>query len=179
MNWLSALRAQVDVQATLILTWTDFSSMEYITTYGVAQGKIAQKVRQYTFYHCSLTHGAFNGTLEWLTEIFNTLPEVGTRNFFLSPQSQLRNLKEALLQSQFRNFLKKCWSATATPQFHNRNFFWSPQFKSATWELQFCNFWYIFGRGIRSIDGEKIGGKKSRATVPLRQVFGFQRNRGF
>jgi hypothetical protein len=31
---------------------------------------------------------------------------VGTRNFFLSPQSQFRNLKEALPQSQFRNFLR-------------------------------------------------------------------------
>jgi hypothetical protein len=27
-------------------------------------------------------------------------------NFFLSPQSQFRNLKEALPQSQFRNFLR-------------------------------------------------------------------------
>jgi hypothetical protein len=53
--------------------------------------------------------------------------EVGTRNFFLSPQSQFRNLKEVLPQSQFRNFLKKCCSATATPQFRNRNFFRSPQ----------------------------------------------------
>jgi hypothetical protein len=49
--------------------------------------------------------------------------EVGTRNFFLSPQSQFRNLKETLPQSQFRNFLKQCCSATATPQFRNRNFF--------------------------------------------------------
>ncbi len=32
------------------------------------------------------------------------LPEVGTRNFFLSLQPQFRNLKEALPQSQFRNF---------------------------------------------------------------------------
>jgi hypothetical protein len=31
---------------------------------------------------------------------------VGTRNFFLSPQMQFRNLKEALPQSQFRNFLR-------------------------------------------------------------------------
>jgi hypothetical protein len=32
---------------------------------------------------------------------------VGTRNFFLSPQSQLLNLKEALPQSKFRNLKKK------------------------------------------------------------------------
>jgi hypothetical protein len=44
--------------------------------------------------------------------------EVGTRNFFLSPQSQFRNLKETLPQSQFRNFLKQCCSAT--PQFRNQ-----------------------------------------------------------
>ncbi len=56
--------------------------------------------------------------------------EVGKRNFFLSPQSQFRNLKEALPQSQFRNFLKKCCSTTATPQFRNPNFFWSPQLES-------------------------------------------------
>jgi hypothetical protein len=55
---------------------------------------------------------------------------VGTRNFFLSPQSQFRNLKEALLQSQFRYSLKKGCSATATPQFLNRNFFWNPQIQS-------------------------------------------------
>ncbi len=30
----------------------------------------------------------------------------GTCNFFLSPQSQFRNLKEALPQPQFRNFLR-------------------------------------------------------------------------
>jgi hypothetical protein len=39
--------------------------------------------------------------------------EVGERNFFLSPQSQFRNLKESLPQSRFRNFLKKCCSAIA------------------------------------------------------------------
>ncbi len=49
-------------------------------------------------------------------------PEVGTRNFFLSPQSQLRKLKEALSQ-----LFKECCSATATLQFCNRNFFFSPQ----------------------------------------------------
>jgi hypothetical protein len=43
-------------------------------------------------------------------------PEVGTPNFFLSLQSQLRNLKEALPQSQFRNFLKN-----VAPQLQLRN----------------------------------------------------------
>jgi hypothetical protein len=104
---------------------------------------------------------------------FYKLSEVGTRNFFLNPQSQFRNLKEALPQSQFRNFLKKCCSATATPQFRNRNFFLCPQ-------LQVCNlrasfpqlsayFWPWNPVGVH----EKFGGKKSRETVPLRQVFGF------
>jgi hypothetical protein len=41
---------------------------------------------------------------------------VGTRNFFLSPQSQLRNLKEALPQSQFRNFFK---NVAPQPQLRN------------------------------------------------------------
>jgi hypothetical protein len=36
--------------------------------------------------------------------------------FFLSPQSQLRNLKEALPQSQFRNFLK---NVAPQPQLRN------------------------------------------------------------
>jgi hypothetical protein len=45
-----------------------------------------------------------------------SLAEVGTHNFLLSPQPQFRNLKETLPQSQFRNFLKKCCSTTATPQ---------------------------------------------------------------
>jgi hypothetical protein len=36
-------------------------------------------------------------------ETVNTYGTV-KRNFFLSPQSQFRNLKEALPQSQFRNF---------------------------------------------------------------------------
>jgi hypothetical protein len=46
--------------------------------------------------------------------------EVGTRNFFLNPQSQFRNLKEALPQSQFRNCLR---NVAPQPQFRNRNFF--------------------------------------------------------
>jgi hypothetical protein len=46
------------------------------------------------------------------------LAEVGMRNFFLSPQSQFRNLKEALPQSQFHNFLR---NVTPQPQLRNRN----------------------------------------------------------
>ncbi len=66
--------------------------------------------------------------------------ELGTRNFFLSPQSQFRNLKEAPPQSQFRNFLKQCWSATATPLFRNRKFFWSPQLQVHNLRASFPQF---------------------------------------
>jgi hypothetical protein len=65
---------------------------------------------------------------------------------------------------EVRNFKSATWELTV-------NF--------STWELKFRNFWHIFGCGIRSIHGKKIGGKKSCATVPVRQVFGFQRNRRF
>jgi hypothetical protein len=67
------------------------------------------------------------------------------RNFFLSPQSQLRNLKEALPQSQFRNFLK---NVAPQPQLRNPAIAIFPEvrnFKSATWELYFRNFRQIFG----------------------------------
>jgi thiosulfate reductase cytochrome b subunit len=40
--------------------------------------------------------------------------------FFLSPQSQFRNLKEALPQSQFRNFKK---NVAAQPQLRNSAIF--------------------------------------------------------
>jgi hypothetical protein len=56
-------------------------------------------------------------------------------------------LKEALPQLQFRNFLKECCSTTAILQSHF--FFRSPQLESFT---------------------SAIFGKKSLATVPLRQV---------
>ncbi len=93
----------------------------------------------------------------------------------------VRNRNSAIWKKHFRNhnmatfkeMLLRNWDSTTAifSEVHN--------FKSATWKLQFCNFWHIFGRGIRSVHGEKIGGKKSCATVPLRQVLGFQRNRGF
>ncbi len=69
-------------------------------------------------------------------------------------------------------------SATAIlqPQLRNCNFeiaIFSDvcNFKSATWELHFCNLRHIFGRGIRSgFMKKKSRGKKTRATVPFRQV---------
>ncbi len=67
------------------------------------------------------------------------------RNFFLIPQSQFRNLKEALLQSQFRNFLR---NVAPQPQFRNRNFFRSPQLQVRNLSLHFRNFRNIFGRGV-------------------------------
>jgi hypothetical protein len=44
--------------------------------------------------------------------------EMGTHNFFWGLQLLFRNLKEGLLQTQFRNFKKNCSSATAIPQLH-------------------------------------------------------------
>jgi hypothetical protein len=44
------------------------------------------------------------------------LTEVGTRNFFFSPQPQFRNLQEALPQSQFRNFFQ---NVAPQPQLRN------------------------------------------------------------
>jgi hypothetical protein len=99
------------------------------------------------FYCQMLSYGTCYGC-SW------PLSEVGTRNFFLSPQSQFRNLKETLPKSQFRNFLKKCCSSTATPQLQLRNsaiaiFSDVRNFKSTTWELHFRNFRHIFGHKIR------------------------------
>jgi phytoene/squalene synthetase len=53
---------------------------------------------------------------------------VGTHNFCLSPQPQFRNLKEALPQSQFRNFLR---NVAPQLQLRNRNFL-SSQLESFT-----------------------------------------------
>jgi hypothetical protein len=72
----------------------------------------------------------------------------GHAQLFLSPQSQLRNLKESLPQSQFRNFLK---NVAPQPQLRN-----SPiaicsevrNFKSATWELYLRNFSADFWRRV-------------------------------
>ncbi len=92
------------------------------------------------------------GTCEQYSIAFKTSCKVallsicrgGHAQLFLSPQSQFRNLKEALPQSQFRNFLKICCSATAIPQ---SQFF----LKSATWEFFFRNFRYIFLYGVARI----------------------------
>ncbi len=107
--------------------------------------------------------------------ILKKIAEVGTLNFFLSPQPQFRNLKEALPQSQFRNFLrnvapqlfKKCCSAIPQSQF----FF----FKSATLNPQLESFTSrSFGIFLAMESGlfmnKKIIGKKSHATVPFRQI---------
>jgi hypothetical protein len=67
------------------------------------------------------------------------------RNFFLIPQSQFRNLKEALPQSQFRNLLR---NVAPQPQFRNHNFFQSPQLQVRNLSLHFRNFRNIFGRGV-------------------------------
>jgi hypothetical protein len=56
------------------------------------------------------------------------------RNFFLSPQSQFRNLKEALPQLQFRNFkemlLRNRNSAIPQSQFFLKSATSSPQIES-------------------------------------------------
>jgi hypothetical protein len=125
--------------------------------------------------------------------LFQYLAEVGTRNFLFDSalQSQFRNLKEALLQlfietllcnrnSAIPQLLKKRCSATATLQFRNHSFFWclsltlSPQLES------FISA--IFGIFLAMESGrfmKKKLEKTSCATVPLRQVFGFERNRQF
>jgi hypothetical protein len=55
------------------------------------------------------------------------------RNFFLIPQSQFRNLKDALPQSQFRNFLRN-----VAPQLRNSEIAIFP--KSATSSPQLETF---------------------------------------
>ncbi len=68
----------------------------------------------------------------------------GHVQLFFSPQSQLRNLKETLPQSQFRNFLK---NVAPKPQLRNSAiaiFSEVRHLKSATWELYFRNFRQIF-----------------------------------
>jgi hypothetical protein len=85
------------------------------------------------------------------------------------PQSQFRNLKEALPQLFKEMLLRNRNSAIPQSQFF---------LKSAT-----CFNSAIFGIFFAMESGrfmeKKIGGKKSCATVPLRQVFGIERNRVF
>ncbi len=104
----------------------------------------------------------------------------GHAQLFLSPQSQFRNLKEALPQSQFRNFFKEMLLRNRNSAIPQSQFF----LMSATSSLQLESFISaIFGIFLAVESGWgsflKIGGKKSHATVPLRQVSGFQRNRQF
>jgi hypothetical protein len=86
-------------------------------------------------------------------------------------------LEEAHPQYQFRNFLKKCCSATAIPklQFFLKSATSSPQLESFTSAIFSIFLAVEFGRFMKT----KIGSKKSHATVPLRQVFGFQGNKHF
>ncbi len=124
------------------------------------------------------------------------IPEVGTRNFFSSPQSQLCNSKEALPQSQFRNFLK---NVAPQPQLRNsaiaifsevrnsRALF--PQFSADFWRGVAWNYIFFYRQVFfaveRILKGQqhkifrfrKIGGQKSLATFPLRQFFVFHRNK--
>jgi hypothetical protein len=97
-------------------------------------------------------------------ESASAIPQLeGSASAIANPQlflkMLLRNRNSAIPQSQF--FLK---SAISSPQLES--------FNSA-----------IFGIFLAvesgEIHGEKIGGQKSHATVPLRQVFAFWRNRGF
>ncbi len=112
--------------------------------------------------------------LDLLVHIYSSVSgRGGHAQLFLCPQSQFSNLKEALQQSQFRNFLKKCCSQ---PQLRNSAiafFMMSP-----TSNLQLESFISaIFGMflAVESGRGKKKNRRyKSRATVPLRQVLGFQ-----
>jgi hypothetical protein len=83
-------------------------------------------------------------------------PVVGTRNFFLSPQSQFCNLKEALPQSQFRNFKKKCCSTTAIPQ---SQFFLKSQLESFNPA--------IFGKFLAVKSGQFMGKKSEVKNLVL------------
>ncbi len=109
----------------------------------------------------------------------NISAEVGTRNFFW-----VRN----------RNSVERSTSAIAIPQLckemllRNRNsaipqsqFFLISTTSSPQLESFISTIFGIF-LAVESDWGswkKKIGVTKSRATVPLRQVFGFQRNRQF
>jgi hypothetical protein len=73
--------------------------------------------------------------------------------------------RKVALQPQLRNFAITIFSEVLNIKF-------------ATWEFTFANFGIFLavksGRLMR-----KYGGKKSHASVPLRHVFGFHRNRQF
>jgi hypothetical protein len=111
------------------------------------------------------------------------------RNSATFKQMMLRNHNSAIPQSQF--FLK---SATSSPQLEGFTSAISDIFLAAEWLVdkylffpqdfrpQFIS-WTLpvcgYESGIRLIHEKKIGGKKSHATVPLKQVFSFHTNRQF
>jgi hypothetical protein len=76
----------------------------------------------------------------------------GHKQLFLSPQSQFRNLKKALLQSQFRNFLR---NVALQPQLRNRNFLEVPTLNPQPESFTSAIFGLFFGREIRSIHEKK------------------------
>jgi hypothetical protein len=90
--------------------------------------------------------------------------------FYGSSQSQFHDVEKALPQSQFRNFLEKCCSATAI---FLKSATLSPPLKSFTTVIFGIFLAIESGRFMKQIEG------KSHATVPVRQVSGFQRNGQF
>jgi hypothetical protein len=78
--------------------------------------------------------------------------EVRTRNFFLSPQSQLRNLKDAHPQSQVRSFLKN-----VVPQSQLRNSAIAIFLKSATSSPQLESFTSAIFGGFLAFSSLKLG----------------------
>ncbi len=103
------------------------------------------------------------------------LPEVGRCNFFWVRNRNSATRRKHFPQSQFRNFLKKCCSATTTPQFRNQDFFWSPQLQVRNLRASIPLFSeYLWP--WNPVDSWKISEIKN---LVLRQVFGFQRNSEF
>jgi hypothetical protein len=65
--------------------------------------------------------------------------------------------------------LKKCYSATTTPQFHNRNIFWSPQLESFTSTIFGAFLAVKSSRFMKKI----IRGKKISCYCPFMASFCF------
>ncbi len=81
----------------------------------------------------------------------------------------VRNRNSATESKHFRNrnsatFKEKLVCNSAI---RNHNFFWFSQLQVATLELNFRNFWHIFGRGIRSIYEEKKSEVKNLVQLSL------------
>jgi hypothetical protein len=79
-------------------------------------------------------------------------------------------MKEALPQSHSATFKR---NVALQLQFCNSNFFLNPKLESFTYAI----FGIFLAVESSRFMKQKIEGKKSLATVPLRQVFRFQRNR--